>query len=99
MDNAVSVKPNGSGIVVGANTMSFGMGGMDMMILKHDLSTATNCNATAANISSAVFTPKISDMTSRIITESIDESSSKKFIGKGSTKVEEAKIVSKILCK
>ena len=99
MDNAVSVRPNGSGIIVGANTMSLGMGGMDMMILKHDLSTATNCNATADKIYSAVFTPKISDMTSRVITESIDESSSKKFMGKGSTKVEKAKIASKVLCK
>jgi len=99
MDNGVSIKANGNGVIVGANTMSLGMGGMDMMILNHDLAKAMDCNASTAGISSAPFVPKISDMTRSVVTESIDESGSNRISGRGSTKVEKSRVVSKELCK
>lgn len=99
MDNAISVRRSGSGLIIGANTMSSGMGGMDMMVLKHDLASTSSCNTTVVKISSATFAPKISDMTSKVITESVDESNAQKIVGKGSTKVEKTKLDSKSLCK
>jgi len=99
MENAVSVKPLGNGIIVGANTMSFGMGAMDMLIVKHDLQSKSTCNSTVAGITSRSFTPKITVMTGEVITESVDETKSNNNSGKGSTKVEKAKMNSKSLCK
>ena len=99
MDNAISVRASGSVLIIGANTMNAGMGGMDMMVLKHDLSSVSTCNSTSAKILSAAFAPKISDMTSKVITESVNESGAVKITGKGSTKVEKTKISAKSLCK
>ena len=98
MDMGVSVRPSGNGIIIGANTMSFGNGGMDMMVFKHDLGSISSCNASTVKILSAAFSPKSTDMTSKVITENINESSSNKYPGKASTKIEKSKVSSNLLC-
>ncbi|MBL4657654.1 MAG: hypothetical protein JKX73_06610, partial [Flavobacteriales bacterium] len=99
IDIGVSVIPSGTGLIIGANSMSFGAGGMDLLVIKHDLANAGACNSSSTDITAKTFAPKITDMTSRVVTEVVNESTSIKVIGSGTTEVENIKLNGKNVCK
>jgi len=101
MDNAVAVKAMSDGILVGGNTLNTASGSMDMTLSKLDLNGGSPCNKKNGwlTIITSPFTPTVTDMKAKVVTEVVNESSSKKTAGKGSTKVEASKVEKQNECK
>lgn len=98
-ENCVSVRVTDQGLLVGANTMSYGEGQMDILMLNLDFNGRSDCNAKNSKIQALLFTPEVSDVTSLVKSELIDEKTVKKTDGQGHTKVEKANIKQSIICK
>ncbi len=98
-ENCVSVRVTDQGLLVGANTMSYGEGQMDILMLNLDFNGRSDCNAKNSKIQALLFTPEVSDVTSLVKSELIDEKTVKKTEGQGHTKVEKANIKQNIICK